>query len=154
MTTNDTGSTPQTNSDAIVGTVVSGLGRGKEFVQLAGYRKQFDAQLGYEPFPGTLNLELETARSVLKDKESVVIDSWSDGDSTYGAVDCYPATVSVDDRGAESVHVIVPRRTDHDETTLEIIAPDNLRDALGLSDGSTVTVTPGTPEVTDPTDST
>ena len=40
----------------------------------------------------------------------------------------------------EGAHVIVPRRTDHDASTLEVIAPVNLRDTLGLTDDVTVDI--------------
>ena len=40
------------------GRVVSGMGEGSYYMSLFGYRKQFKEKLGYEPFPGTMNLKL------------------------------------------------------------------------------------------------
>lgn len=40
------------------GRVVSGMGEGAYYMSLEGYRKQFREKLGYEPFPGTLNIKL------------------------------------------------------------------------------------------------
>lgn len=120
------------------GTVVSGLGKGKEFVALEGYAEQFRTKLGYEPFPGTLNLEVDgSVHEQLADVASIRIDAWEDGERSFGVVDCYPATVKGNGM-AETVplHVIVPRRTDHDTSTLELISPMNLREQFDLSDGS------------------
>jgi len=41
------------------GKIVSGMGEGAYYMSLEGYKKQFKEKLGYEPFPGTLNLKLE-----------------------------------------------------------------------------------------------
>ncbi|HXV45112.1 MAG TPA: DUF120 domain-containing protein, partial [Nitrososphaera sp.] len=38
------------------GSVVSGMGEGAYYMSLEGYRKQFKQKLGYEPYPGTLNV--------------------------------------------------------------------------------------------------
>ena len=55
-------------SDASVhlqGLVTSGMGEGRHYITLPGYMEQFIERLGYEPFAGTLNLEL-TEDSVRK----------------------------------------------------------------------------------------
>ena len=51
-----------------------------------------------------------------------------------------PATRCVDGTSYEQAHVISPERTHHDDDHLEIIAPDELRETLGLADGTEVTV--------------
>lgn len=123
----------------IAGTVTSGLGEGKAFVVLEGYAAQFRDTLGYEPYPGTLNLEVDDpVRERFDDEESIVIEGWEDGNRSFGAVDCYPA--DVESHAAPDgvpLHTIVPRRTDHDTSTIEIISPINLRERFDLSDGST-----------------
>jgi CTP-dependent riboflavin kinase len=40
------------------GTVFSGRGKGRHFVDLPWARKQFQEKLGFNPYPGTLNLRL------------------------------------------------------------------------------------------------
>jgi riboflavin kinase len=42
----------------ISGTVETGIGEGKYYLALDGYRKQMKEKLGFEPFPGTLNIRL------------------------------------------------------------------------------------------------
>jgi riboflavin kinase len=127
------------------GTVTSGMGEGRHYISLPGYMDQFEDRLGYEPFPGTLNLELDDesvrARAGLSAFSPVTIDGWEDEDRTYGPAVCYAATVetAAGDR-YEPAHVIAPERTHHDEDQLEVIAPEKLRETLDLADGAALAV--------------
>jgi len=40
------------------GTIVSGMGEGAYYMSLDGYKKKKKKKLGYEPYPGTLNVKL------------------------------------------------------------------------------------------------
>lgn len=123
------------------GYVISGMQRAKQFLTLKGYESQFIEQLGYEPYPGTLNIDFDHCwRQTIEARDPIVIDEWSDGDQTYGAVDCYPARVTSEASDPIDVHIVVPRRTDHDASTIELLAPVNLRKTLGVADGDQVTV--------------
>lgn len=134
-------STPELS---LTGNVTGGMGEGRHYISLPGYMRQFKEKLGYEPYPGTLNVELDEAsvraRGELSSIEAVPIDGWEDEERTYGSASCYPATLSGNDRTFEPVHVIVPDRTHHDESKAELIAPEMLRDELGLADGDEVAV--------------
>jgi len=126
------------------GFVTSGMGEGRHYISLPGYMEQFIEKLGYEPFAGTLNVELTAesvrARAGVAALEPVQIEGWEDDERTYGPAYCYPASVQAGDSIYEPAHVIAPERTHHDEDQLEVIAPDKLRDELGLADGDEVTV--------------
>jgi riboflavin kinase len=126
------------------GHVTGGMGEGRHYISLSGYMRQFKKRLGYEPYPGTLNVELDEesvrARGGLSSVEGVDIDEWEDEERTYGSATCYPATLAGNGRSFDPVHVIVPDRTHHDESKVELIAPEMLRDELGLADGDEVTV--------------
>jgi riboflavin kinase len=125
------------------GTVTSGMGEGRHYITLPGYAEQFVERLGYEPFPGTLNIDLAEesvrARSRLGTIDPITIDGWEDDERTYGPAYCYPATVLAGESD-EPAHVITPERTHHGDDHLEVIAPNRLRDALQLEDGDEVTV--------------
>jgi riboflavin kinase len=130
---------------ALEGAVTSGMGEGRHYISLPGYMEQFVDRLEYEPFHGTLNVDLTDesvrARAGLASVEGVPIDGWEGEERTYGPATCYRASVETD--GGESFdpcHVIVPERTHHDERQLEVIAPEKLRTELSLDDGDTVTV--------------
>ncbi|ELY48410.1 DUF120 domain-containing protein [Natronorubrum sulfidifaciens] len=127
------------------GTVTSGMGEGRHYISLSGYKRQFEDRLGYEPFPGTLNVDLRDdsvrRRSAIGALEPVPIDGWEDDDRTYGPAVCYPATIeTADGERYEDAHIIAPERTHHDEDQLEIIAPEKLREALALEDDDHVVV--------------
>ncbi|MEF8757359.1 MAG: DUF120 domain-containing protein [Halobacteriales archaeon] len=127
------------------GTVTSGMGEGSHYISLPGYAEQFETRLGYEPFPGTLNVALDDdsvrRRSALSSLEPVPIDGWENDDRTYGPAACYLASVETDDGATyEGAHVIEPERTHHEPDQLELIAPDRLRDELDVDDGDRVTV--------------
>jgi riboflavin kinase len=129
----------------LVGTVTGGMGEGRHYISLPGYMEQFRERLGYEPFAGTLNVDLTDEsvrrRSALESLDPVHIDGWQDDERTYGPAVCYPTTVeTVDGDRYEETHVIVPVRTHHDEDQLEVIAPEKLRTALDLADDDHLTV--------------
>jgi CTP-dependent riboflavin kinase (EC 2.7.1.-) len=129
------------------GTVTTGMGEGRHYIALDGYAQQFRERLGYPPYPGTLNLELHPqsvrARSALSQHEGTPIDAWESEDRTYGSATCYAAQLRSDAHNVERAHVIVPDRTHHDASQLEVIAPIRLREALALVDGDIVDVTIG-----------
>jgi riboflavin kinase len=128
----------------LAGAVTSGMGEGRHYISLPGYNRQFREKLGYEPYPGTLNVDLDAesqrARSALDAMHGVTIEEWEDEERTYGSATCYPCTVASDDTGFSPAHVIVPDRTHHDESQMELIAPEKLRDELGLLDDDEVTI--------------
>ncbi|WP_254536451.1 CTP-dependent riboflavin kinase [Halomarina litorea] len=126
------------------GTVTAGMGEGRHYISLPGYMEQFRERLGYEPFPGTLNVELDEssvrARAGLDAVDPVRIEGWEDDERTYGPAFCWPATLETDAGTYDPVHVIAPERTHHGQDKVELIAPDRLRDELDLADGEQVTV--------------
>ena len=126
------------------GFVTSGMGEGRHYISLPGYMEQFIEKLGYEPFAGTLNVDLTDesvrARAGMASLEPVTIEGWEDDERTYGPAFCYPASVEVGDSIYEPAHVIAPERTHHDEDQLEVIAPEKLREAIGLEDDDEVTI--------------
>lgn len=129
----------------LVGSVTDGMGEGRHYITLSGYMEQFRAKLGYEPYPGTLNVVLTDEsvrrRSALSPLSPVSIDGWRDEDRTYGPAVCHPARVTTAS-GEEytDAHLIVPERTHHDEDQAELIAPDRLRDVLDLDDDDEVRI--------------
>ncbi|WP_136590774.1 DUF120 domain-containing protein [Salinigranum halophilum] len=132
-------------SVTLEGSVTGGMGEGKHYISLPGYMSQFRERLGYEPYPGTLNVDLTPdsvrTRAGIRSLDAVPIDAWEDDERTFGSATCYAARLTADGETYEGAHIIVPDRTHHDETQLEVIAPDRLRDALGVGDGEDVVIT-------------
>lgn len=128
---------------ALTGTVTGGMGEGSHYISLSGYMRQFESKLGYAPFAGTLNVELDEesvhARAGMESIEPIRIDGWENDDRTYGPAFCWSASVDAGGEVYESAHVIAPERTHHADDQLELIAPDKLRDVLSIDDGDELT---------------
>lgn len=123
------------------GKVFSGLGEGAYYISMRGYRKQFISKLGFDPYPGTLNIKLENqadkdARRDLGVYSGVRIEGFEDESRTYGPVKCFFAEVNDKVKGA----ALAIERTHYDYSVLEIIAGENIREKLSLSNGSPVDV--------------
>lgn len=126
----------------VTGTVFSGLGEGAYYISMKGYKKQFFSKLGFEPYPGTLNLRLSSAidrkiRRELNLTRGIHIDGFNDGKRTYGGAECFRALLDGQVDGA----VLMIERTSHDDSVLEIISPVNVRQHFRLKDGDKVKVT-------------
>jgi len=128
-------------SVTLEGTVFTGLGEGAYYISKEKYRKQFIEKLGFDPYPGTLNLKLTSeydlkTRSELEAYPAIEIDGFKNEDRTFGAVKCYPVIVENKAKGA----LISALRSHYDVSVLEIISPMPLRKELKLKDGHKVKV--------------
>lgn len=126
---------------AFHGRVFTGLGEGGYYVSLSGYKKQFLKLLGFEPYPGTLNLVLDPSetdlRRQLKFLDGVEVRGFRAGGRSYGPVKCFRAKVE----GKYRAGALVIERTHHGEAVLEVISPEHLREVLSLNEGDPVSVT-------------
>jgi riboflavin kinase len=125
------------------GSVVSGMGEGAYYMSLEGYRRQFKDKLGYEPYPGTLNVRLVdqlymNARRELGRHPSIFVDGFSDSTRTYGWVKCYRAIIN--DGAVDNAAVLVLERTHYDDRMLEVIAPVSIKQAAGIKNGDRIKV--------------
>lgn len=120
------------------GRVATGLGEGRYYISRDGYRKAFGKLLGFDPFPGTLNVEVDPLDrekvAELKDHAGMLIEEFQSEGRTFGAVKCFRAEIL----GIEAA-IIFPLRSHHTHT-LEVISPIHLRERLKLDDGANVTV--------------
>ncbi|MCX8153245.1 MAG: DUF120 domain-containing protein [Candidatus Bathyarchaeota archaeon] len=128
-------------SITLEGTVFTGLGEGAYYILKEPYRKQFIEKLGFDPYPGTLNLKLTTdydlkARTELEAYPAIEIQGFKNEDRTFGLVKCYPARIDNKVKGA----LVFAMRSHYDKTVLEVIAPVCLRKQLNLKDGYKVKV--------------
>lgn len=126
-------------SITLEGVVFSGLGEGAYYVKQNGYRKQFIEKLGFDPYPGTLNVRLTSDydRRTLEELErypAIEVEGFKDELRTFGPVRCYPTLINNSSKGA----LIVAFRTHYDTSVLEIIAPQFLRNQLRIRDGQKI----------------
>lgn len=131
----------QPQSLRVTGIVVSGLGEGAYYMSMREYRDQFLTKLGFDPFPGTLNLRLPPGllwvRRELEAAPAIIVEGFTSRGRTFGRVKCFPALINHAVEGT----VTLINRTHHDTRVIEVIAPINLRKRLSLREGSPVHVT-------------
>lgn len=128
-------------SVTLEGVVFTGLGEGAYYITREPYKKQFIEKLGFDPYPGTLNLKLTTEYDVKTYSEldaypAVEIEGFKSENRTFGPVKCYPATIENKAKGA----LITALRRHYDASVIEVIAPIFLRNHLKLKDGHKVKV--------------
>lgn len=128
-------------SVTLEGTVFTGLGEGAYYVNKPDYKKQMMAKLGFEPYPGTLNVKLTQdydikARQDLEAYPAIDVMGFQNEDRSFGLVKCYPAIIGGKIKGA----LLTATRSHYDASVLEIIAPVCLRKQLGLKDRNKVKV--------------
>jgi len=123
-------------SVTLEGVVFTGLGEGAYYISREPYRRQFIEKLGFDPYPGTLNLKLTTdydikSRSELEVYPAVEIEGFKNENRTFGSVKCYPAIIENKVKGA----LILALRSHYDASVIEVIAPVFMRKQLKLKDG-------------------
>jgi len=123
------------------GEIVAGMGEGAYYMSLKGYTKQFKSQIGYVPFPGTLNVKLYQkeyveAIQLLDDFDAKKIDSFSDGKRTYGWVKCFTAKLN----RTINCQLIRLERTHYDNSIIELISKNSICKTANLKLGSKVSI--------------
>ena len=120
------------------GSVTSGLGEGGYYMRQEGYREQFRRLLGFEPYPGTLDVKLSgeslELKATLENLPGRCVDGFVTPERTFGQVKCFPAKL----RNVQ-VAVVMPLRSSHADV-VELIAAKNLRKSFKLKDGDAVKV--------------
>jgi riboflavin kinase len=127
---------------SLTGTVITGLGEGKYYMSLSGYRQQFGSLLGFEPYPGTLNIRLSPSSLAVRKKIEALnwirIKGFSADSRTFGDARCLPCRI-----GNVPCAIVIPGRTHYPDDVIEVIAPVALRRQLRVEDSDTVTVEVG-----------
>ncbi|KDE56015.1 DUF120 domain-containing protein [Methanoculleus sp. MH98A] len=130
---------PDQRGYTLTGTVISGLGEGRYYMSIPHYKEQFGGCLGFEPFPGTLNIRLDAAsievRKQLEHACWIDIPGFTADDRTFGGARVLPCLI----RGYRCA-IVVPSRTHYPEDTIEVIAGCELRKALNLNDNDMIEV--------------
>ena len=118
----------------ILGFVISGTKKGGYFLSQKFYSKQFKEKLGFKPFPGTLNIQIqeENLEQIAKIPEEEI--GIIEGEEEFGTVKYIKASLNDTINGA----LVFPVKTQHPQDILEFIGKENLREKLNLKDGELV----------------
>ncbi len=144
----------------IKGKIVTGMGEGSYYMSKKGYKDQFREKLGYEPFPGTLNVKLE--EQIYKDIKreitsypSIYIHGFKDENRTFGWVKCYPTILIPGAQENDKVwknnkqnyekmeiesSILLLERTHHNNSLVEVISPVCIKETASLKNGDIVTI--------------
>ena len=120
----------------IDGEVTTGLGKAAYFLSQEFYTNEFKKNLGFVPYPGTLNLivsedHLDEINEIKDNCENLIKP-----DEGFGAVKYIKAILADKVEGA----IVFPAKTTHEENYLEFIAENKLRDELDLNDGDVISL--------------
>ncbi|MFH1003324.1 MAG: DUF120 domain-containing protein [Chloroflexota bacterium] len=128
---------PKDSTVRLRGVVTRGLGEAGGFTEIPWVKKQFTEILGIKPYPGTFNVTVlpqDRARlDAVRRAQGVAI---TPEDRNFCAATALHVSVGGKVRGA----VVIPLVADYPADKLEIIAAENIKQALALEDGDTVTV--------------
>jgi riboflavin kinase len=113
------------------GTVFSGRGEGAKFINLPWVRRQIQEQLGFFPYPGTLNMRLteesiRTKTFLTKAAGLKIIPS-----PGYYSGKLFRARIM----NVECA-VIIPQVPGYSKNTIELVSSASLKEKLDLVDGS------------------
>jgi riboflavin kinase len=130
---------PERRQYVLAGTVISGLGEGRYYMSIPHYKEQFGGCLGFEPFPGTLNIRLDAAsiqaRKHLDHARWIDVPGFTADERTFGGARVLPCRIE----GHECA-IVEPSRTHYPEDIVEVIAGCELRKALNLNDNDMIDV--------------
>jgi riboflavin kinase len=112
-------------------TVRSGKEEAQEYLEMDGYQAGIEELLGFKPFPGTLNLKVDSdTHRELKEGSVQRLESFEANGEHYPGGFLYPISVE-----GEEAAVLEPDITDHPPELLEVVAEDRLRSKIKAQDG-------------------
>jgi HAD superfamily hydrolase (TIGR01509 family) len=120
------------------GRLTTGRGEAAGFTCLDWVRDQFLTNLGIDPYPGTVNLVVDTEAdrnnwSALQSRPGIVIDP---PDARWCRARCYPVRLD----GSLPAAIVLPEVPGYEPGRVEITAALPLRQTLGIADGDRVVV--------------
>ncbi|MEW6375968.1 MAG: DUF120 domain-containing protein [Thermodesulfobacteriota bacterium] len=113
--------------------MVEGLREAVNFTQIPWVKRQFIEKLSIDPYPGTLNLEIDDPQSLrilreLKAKKGIEI---TPEDPSFCSAQCYPVLINGLLKGA----IVLPLVDGYPESKMELIASENIKKTLSLKMG-------------------
>lgn len=124
----------------LTGRVVSGVQKSSFFTQLDWVQEQCMEKLGFRPYPGTLNLSMESLgedRPTVNELRKLRGPELIPPDPNFCTATVLPVHL-----GGVKGAIVVPAEDAnvHGKQILEVLAPVMLRDSLGVKDGDWVTL--------------
>ncbi len=124
--------------DNITGSLTDGVGDGRYYLSLPGYKNKIKEKFGILPYPGTLNIRLaekEVWKKTALFDGALVIPGFRYDGRAFGELFAKACSI----RNIPVVAVL-PKRTHHPYNVLELVSDRNLRRLLRIKSGDMVTV--------------
>ena len=120
----------------ISGIITKGLGEGGHFMSMPHYQREIKKKLGFDAYPGTLNLKIgEDRENLFKPAEAIAITGYKSGGKTFWGASCYKAKIK-NISGA----IIIPEINKNPENIIEFIAPVHAKSALKVKEGDKIEI--------------
>jgi riboflavin kinase, archaea type len=120
--------------ELLEGIVTSGFGEASYFLSLEYYKNEIKKKLGFDAYPGTLNLKVDEKQLLsLKKLSPIKINPHKKNDEALAGAVCYKAKI-----GKINGAVIIPEITKHEKNIIEFIAPVNIKSTLDIKEGDKV----------------
>ena len=124
------------NIKYITGIVARGLGEGTYFMSMRHYQKEIKKKLGFDAYPGTLNLKVNKNQSdSFKKIKPIKIKGFKKNNKIFGGANCYKAKI-------KNIYgsIIVPDINKNKKDIIEFIAPVHVKSELKLKDGDKIKI--------------
>lgn len=122
------------------GELFSGLGEGSYYIGQEGYREQLEKKLGFDPYPGTLNIRLkpgyENEKNTLDSLPLISIKGFTTEKRSFGPAKCAKAIMNDE----VQVSIILAMRSHYGSDVVEIVSKENLRKKLKLKEGDNIKI--------------
>lgn len=126
------------NQVEVTGTVFSGMGEGSYYMSRKKYKEGILKYLGFEPYPGTLNVKIDDRFSNLSEMLPTIkgfyVDPFEEEGRKFGGIKLLKAEIENFKCG-----IVIPDRT-HYNGVLEIISYVKLRDQFGIKDDDKIKI--------------
>jgi riboflavin kinase, archaea type len=132
-----------TTSAKLNSVIFSDLGQASSFMALEWVQAALKIRLGFAPFPATLNVRPKTEedgqvwQDVQKNLPGIPLAPAADG---FCSARLYRVAVLGPGKSQVNGAVLLPSVADYPKDKIEIIAPVQLKSALGLRDGDQLTL--------------
>ena len=122
----------------IRGKIVEGLGVGRDFTCIQWVKAQFISKLAIDPYPGTLNLEIDDPKDLqtfeaLKATHGIEIIP---EDPSFCSGKCYHVLINGGVKGA----IVLPIVESYPKNKMELVTSENVKKVLSVETGDVLEV--------------
>jgi len=122
--------------DIISGRVIKGLGEGTRFMSMEHYKKEIKEKLGFDAFPGTLNVKVDQNQlEKLSNCKKIIINGFEKNGKKFGGAVCFKAKIK-EIKGS----IIIPDINKHEKNIIEFISKTHVKSELNIENGDEISV--------------